>query len=271
MYLHSEKNKCVVLANGQKHQQSPLHFKLDIDSKSVVQVKEHRVLGITIDDEFKWQSHISNICRTVSKNMFLMSQLKQYVSCQTLKIFYSSHIVPLISFSSTVWDGCCETHLNKLSSHHGRAAKLLLLDENSSTDEKLKALGILPLRKQLNFNKGIPMFKVNRKITPSYTISLLRESNNRSDRYMLPKPRTDLYKTSLSFSGSSCWNCCNQPSKPLEPSNILKGNYIQHLMTEYFPLQVLNTCPCSCRSAKLPELSQYSVWLNIGAVTHLHT
>ena len=79
---------------------------------------------------------VSNICKTVSKNIFLMSQLKRYVSPQTLKIFYSSHILPHISFSSTVWDGCGETHLNKLNSLHRRAAKLLLPDKNSSTDEK---------------------------------------------------------------------------------------------------------------------------------------
>ena len=148
MCLHPEKTKCMVIATRQKHQRSPLRLKLDIDSKTVVQVKEHRVLGITIDDEFKWQSHVSNICKTVSKNIFLMSQLKRYVSSQTLKIFYSSHILPHISFCSTVWDGCGETHLIKLNSLHRRAAKLLLPDKNSSTDEKMKALIILPLQKQ---------------------------------------------------------------------------------------------------------------------------
>ena len=126
----------MVIATHQKHQRSPLRLKLDIDSKTVVQVKEHRVLGITIDGEFKWQSHVSNICKTVSKSIFLISQLKRYVSSQTLKIFYSSHILPHISFSSTVWDGCGEIHLNKLNSLHRRAAKLLLPDKNLSTDEK---------------------------------------------------------------------------------------------------------------------------------------
>ena len=191
----------MVIATRPKHQRSPLHLRLDIDSKPVVQVKEHRVLGITIDDEFKWQSHVSNICKTVSKNIFLMSQLKRYVSSQTLKIFYCSHILPHISFSSTVWDGCGETRLNKLNSLHRRAAKLLLPDKNS--DEKMKALSILPLQKQLYFNKAVLMFKVNRRMTPSYIVSLFTESNNRTNRYVLPKPRIDLYKTSLSFSGSN--------------------------------------------------------------------
>ena len=135
-----------------------------------------------------------------------MSQLKRYVSPQTLKMFYSSHILTHVSFSSTVWDGCGETHLNKLNSLHRRAAKLLLPDKNLSTDEKMKALSILPLQKQLYFNKTVLMFKMNRRMTPSYIISLFTESNNRTNRYVLPKPRIDLYKTSLSFSGSACWN-----------------------------------------------------------------
>ena len=185
----------MVIATRQKHQRSPLRLKLDIDSKPVVQVKEHRVLGITIDDEFKWKLHVSNICKTVSKNIFLMSQLKRYVSYQTLKIFYSSHILPHISISSTLRDGCGETHLNKLNSLHRRAAKLLLSDKNSSTDDKMKAFSIIPLQKQLYFNKAVLMFKVNRRMTPSYIVSLFTESNNRTNRYELPKPRIDLYKT----------------------------------------------------------------------------
>ena len=67
MCLHPEKTKCMVIATHQKHQRSPLRLKLDINSKTVVRVEEHRVLGIAIDDEFKWQSHVSNICKTVSK------------------------------------------------------------------------------------------------------------------------------------------------------------------------------------------------------------
>ena len=165
MCLHSEKTICMVIATHQKHQRSPLRLKLNINSKTVVQVKEHRVLGITIDDEFRWQSHVSNICKTVSKNIFLMSLLKRYVSSQTLKIFYSSHILPHISFSSTVWDGCGEAHLNKLNSLQCRAAILLLPGKNPSTDEKIKVLNILPLQKQLYFNKAVLMFKVNSRMT----------------------------------------------------------------------------------------------------------
>ena len=121
-------------------------------------------------------------------------------------IFYSLQILQCISFSSTVWDSCGETYINQLNSLHRLAAKLLISDENSSTNEKPKAHSILPLQKHLDFNKAVLMCNVNKQLVPSYMIYLFRDSNNIPDRYTLAKPRIDLYETSLSFTGSSCWN-----------------------------------------------------------------
>ena len=73
---------------------SPLCLKLEVNSETVTQVKEYCVLGLTIDDELKWQSHVVNVCQTVPKNLFLMSQLKRYVNSQTLRISVNSHIMP---------------------------------------------------------------------------------------------------------------------------------------------------------------------------------
>ena len=177
-----------------------------IDSKTVLQVKEHRVLGITIDDEFKWQSHVSRL-------IFVKQYQKIFSLCHSWSV--TSVLKPLKSFIVHTFfhilaslQPCGMAHLNKLNSLHRRAAKLLLPDKNSSTDENTKALsiGLLPLQKQLYFNKAVPMFKVNRRMTPSYIVSLFTESNNRINRYVLPKPRIHLCKTSLSFSGSFCWN-----------------------------------------------------------------
>ena len=172
-----------------------------------------------------------NICKTISKLMLL---LKRYVSFQTLKSFKSSHILPHISFSSTVWDGCGETHLNTLNSLHRRAAKLLLPDINPSADEKIIALNILQLQKQLYdyFNKTVLMFKVNMRMTPSFIISLFRESNNHPNRYFLPKPRIDLFKTSLSFSGSSCWNLLPVAIRTAGTITMFKMELHQYLMGE---------------------------------------
>ena len=94
----------------------------------------------------------------------------------------------------------------------------------------MKALSILPLQKQLYFNKAVLMFKMNRRMTPSYIISLFTESNNRTNRYVLPKPRIDLYKTSLSFSGFASWNSLPVAIKTVGTIKSFKRALHQYLM-----------------------------------------
>ena len=145
---------------------------------------------------------------------------------------FNSHIMPHINFSSTVWDGCSEIHHSKLNSLHRRAVKLLNPDKNLSTDEKQKARSILPLQRQLDFNKAVLMFKANRRMVPSYITSLFSGYNNRPIRYILPNPRIDLYKTSLAFSGPSVWNTLPVAIKTVWTIGRFKSELHKHLMTD---------------------------------------
>ena len=53
---HPGKTKSMVLASRQKHQLKPLILNLTLGTNITEQVREHRVLGITIDEELKWQA-----------------------------------------------------------------------------------------------------------------------------------------------------------------------------------------------------------------------
>ena len=149
-----------------------------------------------------------------------------------LESFFNSHIMPHINFSSTVWVGCSEIHLSKLNSFHRRAAKLLNPDKNLTTDEKQKALSILRLQRQLDFNKALLMFKANRNMVPSCITSLFSECNNRTIRCILPNPRIDLYKASLAFSGPSVWNTLPVAIKTVGAIGRFKSELHKHRMTD---------------------------------------
>ena len=70
----------MIIVSRQKHQLKPLMFKLTLGTNIVKQVREHRVLRVTLDEELKWQSHIDNVCKQLARNLFLLGQLKPYVS-----------------------------------------------------------------------------------------------------------------------------------------------------------------------------------------------
>ena len=154
-----QKQKRMLLATRQKHQLRPLHLNLSLKDSHIEQVHEHRHLGDIIHDEFSWRPHIIGTCKTVSKNLYLLSQLRHFGDTPKRRLFYHAHISPHLTYASTVWDGCSDIWFIKLNSLHRRAAKLMISDSSLSTDTKLRYLGILPLKEKLMFSKAVLVFE----------------------------------------------------------------------------------------------------------------
>ena len=133
------------------------------------------------------------------KKLFLLSLLQYIINIDTKKFFCNAHIKPHIDYASVVWGGCGEVHLKKQNSLYRRAGKLTLPDPSLSTEQKMSALGILNLPQQLAYNKGIFMHKCLNNNSPNYLYE--------------PRPRLDLFKTSISFAGVSLWNSMPQNIK----------------------------------------------------------
>ena len=79
LILHPAKTKSMLLTTRQKRQLRLLHLNLSLKDSHIEQVDEHRHLGVIIDDEFSWRPHIIGTCKTVSKNLYLLSQLRHFV------------------------------------------------------------------------------------------------------------------------------------------------------------------------------------------------
>ena len=110
------------------------------------------------------------------------------------------HIKPHIDYASVVWDGCSDVLKKGLNSLHRRAVKLILPDTSLTTDRKLKEMRIISLQKQLEYNKGLFMYRVLSNEAPGYISNLYthtpsRYSNSRNYHLSLPRPGIDIFKT----------------------------------------------------------------------------
>ena len=137
MVISPIKTKSMTVATRQKHQLSPLPFDLVLNGAKIDQVSEHRLLGITIDNKFRWDSHNNNECKTVLRRVFLLSKLRYIVDIDTRKLFFNAHIKPHIDYASVMWDGCSDVLKKRLNSLHKRAVKLILPDTTLITDHVL--------------------------------------------------------------------------------------------------------------------------------------
>ena len=234
MIINPVKTECMVITSWQKQQVEPLTLNLSVNNQSIVQVTKHKLLGVTIDDELEWNCHVDNVCKSVSRNLFLLSKLKPFVDDRSRLMFYNAHIRSHIDYASTVWDGSDDDNLKRLNSLHRRAAKLILPDPNLSTDQKLYNLKILPLSQHFLFNKGIMMFRVRKGKLTQYLCQLFTKQTSRytahRQRFILPKTRLELYKTSLSFSGAKLWNLLPSSVTNAGSLPVFKDSLLKHLL-----------------------------------------
>ena len=93
--------------------------------------------------------------------------------------------------------------------HNAGELFLLRWHDVSVLPEKTATLTFLmSLQKQLEYNKGLFMYRVLSNEAPEYISNLYthtpsRYSNSRNYHLSLPRPRIDIFKTSISFSGLS--------------------------------------------------------------------
>ena len=61
----------MLISTRQKHQFSGLSLRLSLDGQNIENVNEHRLLGLTVDNKFRWQAHIEHIyAKACQKNCF---------------------------------------------------------------------------------------------------------------------------------------------------------------------------------------------------------
>ena len=75
------------------------------------------------------------------------------------------------------------------------------------TAHDYKHLDVLPLKLKLKFNKGIIMYKTVFGYMPSnLKLNFHLNQNIHSHTHVVPRPRLDLFKCSLMYSGGNLWN-----------------------------------------------------------------
>ena len=105
----------------------------------------------------------------------------------------------------------------KIEKLQRRACKIILGKDYTSPDDARRQLNMLSFEKLVFINKAKVMFKVTHGLSPIYITEMfqIKDSNNnetmtlRSDsnkKFRTPKPKLNMFKNSLSYSGALIWN-----------------------------------------------------------------
>ena len=89
MLINPVKTKSMVITTRQKYQLSDLSMRLSLDGQNIENVTEHRLLGLIVDNKFRWQAQIEHICKSMSKKLFFLNCNISSTSTPDLFIFYN--------------------------------------------------------------------------------------------------------------------------------------------------------------------------------------
>ena len=98
---------------------------LIFDGTQIQFVDDHKHIGLTLSKNGKWHSHIENILNSAAKVIGIMRKLKFTLNRIALNQIYMSFVLPILEYSSVVWDNCTEQNVNALEKLQNEAARIV--------------------------------------------------------------------------------------------------------------------------------------------------
>ena len=226
MVINTDKTKVMLITSRQKRYklQNDSLF-LNSDGVDLKLSSNEKILGVQIEENLIWNGHFQYISKKIASSLWLLSQIKSFLSVDDKLLFYDAYIRPHLEYCSVIWGNLTNLNIQKVTKLQRRACKLILMSEYTHLEESCDRLKILSFEEIVFLNKAKIMYKIANNIAPMYLINLFQRRNASDDtisnlrsvvnrNFLIPKPKLNLFKNSLSYSGAIIWN-----SIPLEIKN----------------------------------------------------
>ena len=207
-----------------------------INDKPLKQKQVIKYLGIMIDSELNWKSHISLICKKISKSIGILSKIRHYLLPNLLKMLYFSLIYPFLIYGVTVWGNTYPSTIKPICILQKRAIRLITFSHYTEhTGPIFKELTLLKFTDIVFLQTALFMYELYNNSLPSVfddKFQLVSKTHPYRTRfssrcsYKLPSFRTNYGKFNIQYSGPKTWNSI--------PSNIItqsfhKSHFSYHL------------------------------------------
>ena len=88
-------------------------------------VKELKYLGLTIDCNLRWESHIQNITKNLRHLIYIFYKMRTFMNTNHLLIIYYAFFWSLVTYGIIAWGGVCDTNLQLLNKVHKKIRQII--------------------------------------------------------------------------------------------------------------------------------------------------
>ena len=133
---------------------------LSINGTPVNQVSTSKSLGVLIDANLTWGSHIEKLAEKIASGIAAIKRVRQFVPPATLHLIYKALIQPHFDYCNVVWGSCGIKLADKLQKLQNRAARALTFSRyDADASQLFQNLNCKNLSTQRDIQKTLMVFR----------------------------------------------------------------------------------------------------------------
>ena len=193
---------------------------LQLDGAAIKRAQTVKYLGVFIDEDLKWKTHIAKLYTVLSRNVGIISRVRYFLNSKHLLLLYNSLVLSHLNYCCFMYSSTYSTNINEIEKLQKRAVRMVdgqpRLAHTAPIFKKLKLLRIQDIGKQQMLLLLHRKLKVN---MPSQIDQLfvVADSNRarRTVKHFEEIFTYKIYKThTISWAGPRLWNRVIGPMYP---------------------------------------------------------
>ena len=190
------------------------NFSVVINERTIAQVNETVFLGVVLDENLTWKSHISSLAIKISKSIGIIFRSSFFLSTSSLRMLYNSIILPYLNYCNLVWGSAYKSNLQRIVILQKRVIRMVNKSYyNAHTEPIFKKLNLLKFQDIHLLHLGQFMFSFKNSILPRKFENIFTTNNQihnyntrHANSFRLPLCRTNIRQLSVFYQGPKFFN-----------------------------------------------------------------
>lgn len=208
-------NKLILNHSKTHYMISTPHIKLvhnvDIilDNVSLTKVNEAKFLGMIVDCQLNFRSHINDVKLKISKLTGVIFKIRDFMTLNALRLIYFSLIYPYFIYGAAIWGGGYETDLDSLFLSQKKIVRIITCSSRfAHTTPLFRNLKLLKLNDIIKLQTSIFVYNALNVFSSNCGLQYVAQHvlSRRPGTLRVPLCRTSFAQRSITYRGTSYWN-----------------------------------------------------------------
>ena len=185
--------------------------KITILNREIEEVKNVKLLGVTLDNNITMSEHIKKICKQAGNKLHALARIAHFLNEHKRKILMKSFIISQFNYCPIIWMYCQRKSNNLINRIHERALRIAYNDYLSDFETLLQLDDCVTFHQRNIQALCLEIYKTLQNKNPIFMNDIFRFNNTnyhtRSRGLYYPNPRTVSYGLeSFGYKATQIWS-----------------------------------------------------------------